>query len=66
MDNVTFHTLTEMHVQREDRIEIPCKDMDLDCLPDENGGIPFGNYTMCYAYDPEKGMCPFTPFRKGS
>ena len=42
--------------------EIPCKDMDLDCLPDKDGHIPFGDYTKCYYYDPEQGVCPFVPF----
>ena len=36
--------------------------MDLDCLPDKDGHIPFGDYTKCYYYDPEQGVCPFVPF----
>ena len=46
----------------EDKIEIPCKDMDLDCLPDDNGFTPFGSYIKCYFYDSDKGSCPFIPF----
>lgn len=45
----------------ERRREIPCKDMDLDCLPNKEKIIPFGNYVKCYLYDPEKGGCPFLP-----
>jgi len=44
--------------------EIPCKDMDLDCLPDERGEVPFGNYEKCYLYDQNKGICPFLPIDK--
>ena len=42
----------------EDKKEIPCKDMDIDCLPDEYGHPPFGSYTRCYLYDPEKEAAP--------
>jgi len=45
----------------EDKKEIPCKDMDLDCLPDDNGFPPFGSYIKCYLYDSDKGSCPFIP-----
>lgn len=45
----------------EDKKEIPCKDMDLDCLPDDNGFTPFGGYIKCYLYDSDKGSCPFIP-----
>jgi len=45
----------------EDKKEIPCKDMDLDCLPDDNGFIPFGSYIKCYLYDSDKASCPFKP-----
>ena len=45
----------------EDKKEIPCKDMDLDCLPDDNGLVPFGSYIKCYLYDSDMGNCPFLP-----
>ena len=45
----------------EDKKEIPCKDMDIDCLPDSEGFVPFGCYMKCYLYDPDKGSCPFLP-----
>ena len=45
----------------EDKKEIPCKDMDIDCLPDNQGHIPFGNYLKCFLYEPDKGSCPFQP-----
>jgi hypothetical protein len=35
--------------------ELPCRDMDLDCLTGEK---PFGSYGRCYAYAPELGRCP--------
>ncbi len=38
--------------------EIPCKDMDLDCLA-LDGKIPFGSYKRCYEYAPELGKCIF-------
>jgi len=38
--------------------EIPCKDMDIDCLA-LDGVIPFGDYNRCYLYDPSQGRCPF-------
>ena len=47
--------------QAEDKKEIPCKDMDIDCLPDSDGFVPFGSYIRCYFYDPDKGGCPFLP-----
>ena len=50
-----------IEVHWEDKKEIPCKDMDIDCLPDELGCPPFGSYVRCYLYDPEKGSCPFLP-----
>ena len=54
--------LIEVHLQYHEKKEIPCKDMDIDCLPDDNGDIPFGSYHQCFAYDSEKGICPFVPF----
>jgi len=54
--------LIETHLQYEEKKEIPCKDMDIDCLPDENGDVPFGSYHLCYVYDADKGTCPFVPF----
>jgi hypothetical protein len=51
---------------RQRPIEIPCKDLDVDCLPDEEGDVPFGNYTCCYFYDKEQGMCPFLPFHRSN
>jgi hypothetical protein len=44
-----------------DKREIPCRDMDIDCLPDESGCPPFGSYSRCFLYEPEKGSCPFLP-----
>ncbi len=38
--------------------EIPCKDLDLDCLA-LDGKIPFGAYRRCYEYAPELGRCIF-------
>ena len=38
--------------------EIPCKDMDLDCLA-LDGKIPFDDYRKCYEYAPELGRCMF-------
>ena len=38
--------------------EIPCKDMDLDCLA-LDGRTPFGSYKRCYEYAPELGRCIF-------
>jgi hypothetical protein len=35
--------------------ELPCRDMDLDCLTGEK---PFGSYRRCYVYAPEMGKCP--------
>jgi hypothetical protein len=35
--------------------ELPCRDMDLDCLMGEK---PFGSYHRCYVYAPELGRCP--------
>ena len=49
-------------IQDKRRRELPCKDMDLDCLPDTGGDVPFGSYVKCYLYDPDKGSCPFLPF----
>jgi len=49
-------------VHEEQRRELPCKDMDLDCLIDEHGNVPFGSYVQCYLYDVDKGSCPFLPF----
>jgi len=49
---------------RIDKRELPCKDLDLDCLPDEHGCIPFGSYRSCYLYDPDKGSCPFLPLKE--
>ena len=52
---------TVIEYKWEDKKEIPCKDMDFDCLPDCEGNIPFGGYLRCYLYDPDKGSCPFLP-----
>ena len=41
--------------------EIPCRDMDLDCLPDSDGRVPFGAYDRCQCYAPARGRCPFLP-----
>ncbi|MFC1553762.1 hypothetical protein ACFL7D_03925 [candidate division KSB1 bacterium] len=62
-DNLFHFTKIENFISIDDRVEIPCKDMDLDCLPDTHGSVPFGNYEHCYMYDPRKGKCPFLPFR---
>jgi hypothetical protein len=35
--------------------ELPCRDMDMDCLIGEK---PFGSYHRCYVYAPEMGRCP--------
>jgi hypothetical protein len=43
--------------------EIPCKDMDLDCLA-LDGRIPFGNYRKCYEYAPELGRCIFCDWQE--
>lgn len=48
-------------IQEERRRELPCKDLDMDCLSDQNGNVPFGSYVRCYLYDPDKGSCPFLP-----
>ena len=64
MDTIKTHFQYEIQEIRQNPIEIPCKDLDMDCLPDEEGHIPFGDYTCCYLYDKEQGMCPFLPFRK--
>jgi len=64
LKNLYTCALIESHFQFEDRIELPCKDMDLDCLTDENGEIPFGSYAQCYAYDMEQGVCPFLPIKR--
>ncbi len=62
-ENIPFRPITMPGIldRTEDRVELPCKDMDMDCLPDKEGFIPFGNYAHCYIYAPEKGMCPFLP-----
>lgn len=44
--------------------EVPCKDMDLDCLA-MDGRIPFGSYKKCYEYAPELGRCIFYEWEKG-
>lgn len=62
--SVTFqsvHITREFSERHVDPVELPCKDMDPDCLPDEFGSVPFGDYRHCYAYDPKKGLCPFLP-----
>ena len=51
-------------VQDDRRRELPCKDMDLDCLPDNTGSVPFGSYLRCFLYDPDKGSCPFLPIEQ--
>ena len=43
--------------------EIPCKDMDLDCLA-LDGRTPFGSYKRCYEYAPELGRCIFHEWQK--
>lgn len=50
-----------IYFKKEDKKEIPCKDMDIDCLPDGKGSLSFGSYVKCYLYDPDKGNCPFLP-----
>jgi len=50
-----------LYSKKEDKKEIPCKDMDIDCLSDSEGSLPFGSYVKCYLYDPDKGNCPFLP-----
>ena len=47
-------------IPREEKLltdprELPCRDMDLDCLTGER---PFGSYRRCYVYAPEMGKCP--------
>lgn len=49
------------HEEAPEKIELPCKDLDMDCLPDSEGDIPFGGYGKCYEYFPEQGKCPFLP-----
>ncbi len=51
----------DLSEELQDKIEIPCKDLDIDCLPDEDGLIPFESYVKCYLYDPDQGMCPLVP-----
>ncbi|RKY83299.1 hypothetical protein DRQ09_10255 [candidate division KSB1 bacterium] len=58
-----FKTKEQLVYFREDRRELPCKDLDLDCLPDKDGTVPFGSYHKCYLYDPDKGSCPFLPMK---
>jgi hypothetical protein len=41
-----------------EKIEIPCRDLDLDCFAFD-GQIPFGDYARCQAYAPELGRCIF-------
>jgi len=41
-----------------ERIEIPCRDLDLDCFAFD-GQVPFGDYARCQAYAPELGRCIF-------
>ena len=53
----------KIEYRREDKRELPCKDLDLDCLPGKDGIIPFGSYTKCYLYDSKKGSCPFLPMK---
>ena len=43
--------------------EIPCKDLDIDCLA-LDGKIPFGSYKRCYEYAPELGKCLFHEWHK--
>lgn len=54
--------LIEAHMSWIERKEIPCKDLDFDCLPGDDDTVPFGSYTRCFAYDSEQGICPFVPF----
>ncbi|MFC1730461.1 hypothetical protein ACFL6I_09005 [candidate division KSB1 bacterium] len=63
-DYIQIRALIEEHIQHKERKEIPCKDMDLDCLPGPGGSVPFGGYERCYAYDSEQGLCPFMPFSR--
>ncbi|MCP4726555.1 MAG: hypothetical protein GY863_16035 [bacterium] len=59
--NFKIDNVIDISEEKTDKIEIPCKDLDLDCLPDEEGIVPFGNYKKCYLYDPDQGMCPLLP-----
>ncbi|MFC1564141.1 hypothetical protein ACFL6G_04350 [candidate division KSB1 bacterium] len=63
MKSFTFKidNLIDLREVKRDKIEIPCRDLDIDCLPDEGGGVPFGNYKKCYMYDPDQGICPLVP-----
>ncbi len=66
MKEIEHHLIcvVESNIVRQDRIEIPCKDLDLDCMPDESGQVPFGSYENCYKYAPEQGICPLTPINR--
>ena len=59
-----FNANIEEHCVVRPKRELPCKDLDLDCLPDADGAVPFGSYNRCYAYDTEQGNCPFIPICK--
>jgi len=52
---------SQLEYFKEDRKELPCKDLDIDCLPDNKGDVPFGSYQRCFLYDFKKGSCPFLP-----
>jgi len=62
--NILIRPVVEEYIELSDRIEMPCKDMDLDCLPDADGNIPFGSYSCCYMYDSQQGICPFLPITR--
>lgn len=61
MSILSKNFLLEHVLEHKGKKEIPCKDMDLDCLPDRHNNVPFGNYKKCFAYDPLQGTCPFLP-----
>ena len=58
---IKFDNVIDISEEKIEKIEIPCKDLDLDCLPDNEGLVPFGSYERCYLYDPDQGMCPLMP-----
>ena len=47
---------------REDYRELPCRDFDWNCLA-LDGVIPFGDYSRCQNYAPERGKCLFVATR---
>lgn len=64
--NYPVHMEKEYTVKPANPVEIPCKDMDLECLPDKNGEVPFGNYKLCLAFDFSQGLCPFVSLKNKS